>query len=77
MPIDHKFEDRDLSRGKYNYRLKQIDLNGNFRYYDLNNEVVIVIVSENSELLVHLAAKIIGTKIRFSKGIFFFIKKFY
>jgi hypothetical protein len=25
--------------GKYNYRIKQIDLNGNYKFYDLPNEV--------------------------------------
>lgn len=37
----YSYEDRNLSTGKYNFRLKQTDLNGNFRYYDLQNEVVI------------------------------------
>ncbi|MBK8981386.1 MAG: T9SS type A sorting domain-containing protein [Ignavibacteria bacterium] len=38
---DYRFEDRNLSSGKYKYRLKQIDFNGNFEFYDLSNEVVI------------------------------------
>lgn len=37
----YSFEDRNLASGKYSYRLKQIDYNGNFTYYDLSNEVII------------------------------------
>ncbi len=37
----YSYEDRNLSTGKYKYRLKQIDFNGNYEYYNLNNEVVI------------------------------------
>jgi len=37
----YSYNDRDLNIGKYNYRLKQIDLNGSFEYYNLSNEVVI------------------------------------
>ncbi len=36
---DYSFSDRNLASGKYNYRLKQIDFNGNFEYYNLSNEV--------------------------------------
>jgi hypothetical protein len=32
----YTFNDRKLNTGKYKYRLKQIDYNGNFKYYDLN-----------------------------------------
>ncbi|MDQ3021243.1 MAG: T9SS type A sorting domain-containing protein [Bacteroidota bacterium] len=35
----YSFTDRGLSSGKYNYRLKQIDFNGNFAYYNLRSEV--------------------------------------
>ena len=38
---NYEFSDRNLSSGKYKYRLKQIDFNGNFEYYNLSNEVVI------------------------------------
>ncbi|MBL8007233.1 MAG: T9SS type A sorting domain-containing protein [Ignavibacteria bacterium] len=38
---NYSFADRNLSPGKYNYRLKQIDFNGNFEYYNLSNVVVI------------------------------------
>ncbi|CAN5562358.1 hypothetical protein BH10BAC5_BH10BAC5_19640 [soil metagenome] len=37
----YTFTDRNLSSGKYSYRLKQNDFNGNFRYYELSNEVII------------------------------------
>jgi len=37
----YTFEDKNLLSGKYKYRLKQIDFNGNFEIYDLSNEVVI------------------------------------
>jgi len=38
-PMNYTFTDRNLNSGKYNYRLKQIDFNGNFEYFNLNNEV--------------------------------------
>jgi len=41
MTSNYSFTDRGLNSGSYNYRLKQIDYNGNFSYYDLQNEVVI------------------------------------
>lgn len=37
----YSFSDRNLTTGKYAYRLKQIDFNGSFKYYDLQNEIVI------------------------------------
>ncbi|MDQ3019382.1 MAG: T9SS type A sorting domain-containing protein [Bacteroidota bacterium] len=37
--INYSFTDRGLSTGSYQYRLKQVDINGNFKYYNLNNEV--------------------------------------
>lgn len=36
---NYKFSDRNLQTGSYKYRLKQIDYNGNFHYFNLNNEV--------------------------------------
>ncbi len=42
------YEDRNLQSGKYHYRLKQIDFNGNFKYYGLANEVIIGIPTEYS-----------------------------
>ena len=38
-PVEYRFEDKKLNTGKYNYRLKQIDHNGNFSYYELSNEI--------------------------------------
>lgn len=36
---NYSFKDRNLSKGNYKYRLKQIDFNGNFSYFNLNNDV--------------------------------------
>lgn len=38
---NYSFEDKNLATGKYNYRLKQIDYNGNSEYFYLSGEVVI------------------------------------
>lgn len=35
----YKFSDKNLQAGRYAYRLKQIDFNGNYTYFLLNNEV--------------------------------------
>ena len=40
-PQSYSYSDRFLSTGKYNYRLKQIDYNGNYQYYTLGSEVTI------------------------------------
>jgi len=40
-PQNYSYEDRNLSPGKYKYRLKQIDFNGNYKYYELSNGVLI------------------------------------
>lgn len=39
-PNDYSFTET-VNSGKYNYRLKQIDVNGNFEYFNLSNEVVV------------------------------------
>ncbi|MBK8981220.1 MAG: T9SS type A sorting domain-containing protein [Ignavibacteria bacterium] len=44
----YEFIDKNLSTGKYNYRLKQIDFNGNFRYHNLAGEIVIGIPNKFS-----------------------------
>jgi hypothetical protein len=36
------YNDNKLTGTSYNYRLKQVDFNGNFTYYSLNNIVIIV-----------------------------------
>ncbi len=38
-PKNYVFNDNNLQTGKYNYRLKQIDYNGNFEYFNLSSEV--------------------------------------
>ncbi|MBN8568846.1 MAG: S8 family serine peptidase [Ignavibacteria bacterium] len=38
---EYSFTDRNLQSGKYSYRLKQIDYNGNFEYYELKSEVTV------------------------------------
>jgi hypothetical protein len=40
-PVNYNFVDKKLNTGKYNYRLKQIDYNGNYQYFSLNNDIVI------------------------------------
>jgi large repetitive protein len=37
----YTFDDTKLNTGKYNYRMKQIDFNGNFSYHNLNGTVEI------------------------------------
>jgi hypothetical protein len=37
----YSFEDKKLKTGKFNYRLKQIDYNGNYEYFELESDVVI------------------------------------
>jgi len=36
---NYTFTDRNVLTGTYNYRLKQIDFNGNFEYFNLANEI--------------------------------------
>ena len=38
-PSNYSFEDKDLNSGKYNYKLKQVDYNGNYTYYNLSSVV--------------------------------------
>ena len=35
------FEDKKLNTGKYSYRLKQIDYNGGYEYFNLENDVTV------------------------------------
>lgn len=37
----YTFSDRNLNPGEYTYRLKQTDFNGNFEFFNLNQEVII------------------------------------
>lgn len=41
LQTKYSFEDKKLNTGKYFYRLKQIDMNGNYKYYALNNAVTV------------------------------------
>ncbi len=41
VPVNYFFSDNKLNAGKYSYRLKQIDYNGNFEYHALSNDVLI------------------------------------
>ena len=41
QPKGYLYEDKKLPKGVYKYRLKQIDYNGNYEYFELANEVVI------------------------------------
>lgn len=43
---NYLFSDHGLNTGHYNYRLKQIDYNGNYEYHDLSSEVIIGIPSK-------------------------------
>ncbi|MCB0727901.1 MAG: T9SS type A sorting domain-containing protein [Ignavibacteriae bacterium] len=43
---DYEFNDKNLNSGIYKYRLKQIDYNGNFEYFYLNENVQIGIPSK-------------------------------
>jgi hypothetical protein len=45
---NYSCEDRNLLSGKYKYRLKQIDFNGNYKYYELANEVIIGVPAKYS-----------------------------
>ncbi len=38
---NYSFSENNLATGRYNYRLKQMDFNGNFKYYDLAGEVIV------------------------------------
>ncbi|MFZ1321434.1 MAG: choice-of-anchor J domain-containing protein, partial [Ignavibacteria bacterium] len=40
-PNSYSYTDRNLASGSYSYRLKQVDFNGNFEYYNLSNEVIV------------------------------------
>ncbi len=42
----YSFEDKNLATGKYSYRIRQIDFNGNQTYYNLANEIEIGIPSK-------------------------------
>ncbi len=41
-PRSYTYYDKKLNTGKYSYRLKQIDYNGNYEYFELESDVIIV-----------------------------------
>ncbi len=43
---NYSFRDNGLSTGRYEYRLKQIDYNGNFEYHNLSGEVIVGLPAE-------------------------------
>lgn len=43
---EYFFSDRNVASGNYNYRLKQIDFNGNFEYHNLTNEIEVGLPSK-------------------------------
>jgi hypothetical protein len=40
-PRSYHFEDKKLQTGSYKYRLKQMDYNGNFEYFELEKDVIV------------------------------------
>lgn len=38
---NYSFSDDNLQSGKYNYRLKQVDYNGNYEYFNLSSEIIV------------------------------------
>ncbi|MCX7833281.1 MAG: T9SS type A sorting domain-containing protein [Ignavibacteria bacterium] len=40
-PVNYTYNDKNLNKGVYNYKLKQIDYNGNFEFFELNSSVEI------------------------------------
>ncbi|MDD5362324.1 MAG: T9SS type A sorting domain-containing protein [Ignavibacteria bacterium] len=43
---NYTFTDRSLMTGKYKYRLKQIDFNGNYEYFDINGTIEVGVPSK-------------------------------
>ncbi len=41
QPKNYEYADLNLASGKYGYRLKQIDVNSNFVYYNLSEDVIV------------------------------------
>ena len=41
VPIEYSFTDNNVSAGTYDYRLKQTDFNGKYKFYNLTNEVIV------------------------------------
>jgi len=47
-PTNYSFLDRKLNTGKYLYRIKQIDNNGNYEYHELNSVIEILLPTKFS-----------------------------
>ena len=45
-PVDYTYKDINLNSGKYQYRLRQVDYNGNFEYHNLTGDVIVGIPSK-------------------------------
>ena len=43
---NYSYKDVNVQTGKYNYRIKQVDFNGNYQYYDLQGEVTVGVPSK-------------------------------
>lgn len=41
QPRNYSFTESGLHSGRYSYRLKQIDYNGNYKYHEIRNEVLV------------------------------------
>jgi hypothetical protein len=41
---EYSYEDKSLNAGKYQYRIKQVDYNGNYEYFTLNEQTELVIL---------------------------------
>ncbi|CAN5436066.1 hypothetical protein BH10BAC5_BH10BAC5_23770 [soil metagenome] len=41
VPQEYSYSENNLITGKYSYRLKQIDVNGSYKYFYLGNEIII------------------------------------
>ena len=46
--IEYNFTDKKLNSGKFNYKLKQIDYNGNYKYYNLAGTIEISNAKQNN-----------------------------
>jgi hypothetical protein len=42
-PKNYSFEDKKLKTASYKYRLKQMDYNGNFEYFTLESDVIVLL----------------------------------
>ncbi|MBX7043383.1 MAG: T9SS type A sorting domain-containing protein [Ignavibacteria bacterium] len=45
-PTEYVYTDRDLKTGLYDYRLRQVDFNGNYEYFELNGVAAVGVPAE-------------------------------